>query len=302
MSGFLVARQLDSASLASGAHAEGNAAACSLSLHMPGKCKAYLIDKSGDIPDALKTLLITSIQKNSKEVKNATRREEMKKLQRTQQPQRQEKPKSHAVSADSQGARHPRRSSVFATLEAFNTNLRESAFGRFMSGRDMSVEDFDNSVNAMALVCAVILTIPYQLMSTLGFQYFDWLREQLSACPGGQAQGYDFNTGLIAFREYVLCCSYSSICGMILSTFYYMFKRTDSQHLAQWKKKARQLVLVLFVCTCFSIISLVATSNFFLAWYFIGSGMICTSNALPYVGPACGAAFIVLVIAICLVY
>ena len=124
----------------------------------------------------------------------------------------------------------------------------------------------------MALLNALILTIPYQLLGSVGADYFDWLYIELNKCDGNvTSRGHGFETIKFLYREELLCCIYASICGLILSTFYFLFKRSTPEQLILWKHKARLLVICLFICTTFSLLALMALSNIFITWYFIGN-------------------------------
>ena len=165
--------------------------------------------------------------------------------------------------------------------------LMKSGFARFISTEDVEVEDLDQGVNAMALLNALILTIPYQLIGAVGSDYFNWLKDELALCKHHTTSaGYNFRDIQLFYREELLCCIYASICGLILSTFYFLFKRSHPSETGVWKEKARLLIILLFVCTGVSLIALMALSNTFVSWYFIRSGSICNLQISEYTGPA----------------
>ena len=182
--------------------------------------------------------------------------------------------------------------------EGAKQKLMKSGFARFISTEDVDVEDLDQGVNAMALLNALILTIPYQLIGSVGSGYFDWLSDELKKCKReSTSAGYNFHDIQLFYREELLCCIYASICGLILSTFYFLFKRSHPAETGVWKEKARLLIILLFVCTGMSLIALMALSNTFVSWYFIRSGSICKLEIFEYTGPAMLCAIIALVLA-----
>ena len=191
-------------------------------------------------------------------------------------------------------------------LNKFQSTMRQSAFGRFISCEDLTSDDLDDSVNQMALVCAVILTIPYQVGQTVGPSYFDWLRSELDKCPKASAGGYDFGIALAAFREYMLCCMFSTMCGMILSTFYFLFKRTvsDPSDHRTYMRKCRYITIYIFICTSFGIISLIMLSNFLIEWFVVPTDALCTETeeAVMLVGFGMLVAFLVFLLSIYLVF
>ena len=150
-----------------------------------------------------------------------------------------------------------------------------NGFAKFLACDNMTPSDLDEGVNQMALVLAVILTIPYQVGGATGYAYFNWLSDELRRCPKEAAGGYNFEDAIAAFREYMLCCMFSSMIGMIFSTFYYLFKRSHPKDLKAYMRQSRLLTIYIFICCGFALISLMTLSNFLLSWYVMGSGEMC---------------------------
>ena len=143
----------------------------------------------------------------------------------------------------------------------------------------------------------------YVYIGAVGSDYFDWLKTELLACENNRTSfGYNFSDIQLFYREELLCCIYASICGLILSTFYFLFKRSHPSQQSTWKDKARILVILLFICTGVSLIALMALSNVFVSWYFVKSGTICNLNIFRYTGPAMLFAIIAFFTACYLVY
>lgn len=193
-----------------------------------------------------------------------------------------------------------------STLRHVQDVIKQSAFGRFIACKDLTSDDLDDSVNQMALVCAVILTIPYQVGQTVGPSYFDWLKGELEKCPKSRAGGYDFGIAMSAFREYMLCCMFSTMCGMILSTFYFLFKRSlpDLNDHNRYMRKCRYITIYIFICTSFGIISLIMLSNFLIEWFVVPTDALCTDTdqAVMLVGFGMLVAFLVFLLSIYLVF
>lgn len=159
----------------------------------------------------------------------------------------------------------------------------QSAFGKFMSsaGPDATrPQDFDAGVSVMALMCALILGIPFQVIGTVDSDYLDFVHDQLSSCRDAIMTFEELYT---AFRVSFLATVYWSLGCMILAAFYFVFKRTDAVQFKAWQKKARWLVMSMFLCVINAICSLVILGNLYFA---MSSDVnLCSSKTSLYVLP-----------------
>lgn len=83
-------------------------------------------------------------------------------------------------------------------------------------------EEFDNGVTALSLMCGLLLTIPYGLLQSVSPTYLDWVKVQAASCDG--ELGVTFASIYQGYRLCYLIMVYASIMGMILCTFYFLFK------------------------------------------------------------------------------
>ena len=63
--------------------------------------------------------------------------------------------------------------------------MKMSGFAKFFN-EDLSEchhEDFDPGVNAMALLCGLVLSVPYTVVEGLDYGHLDWLKSTLALCP-----------------------------------------------------------------------------------------------------------------------
>ena len=182
-------------------------------------------------------------------------------------------------------------------VNSMNTKLKRAEDRKNMSGlakflsSDVSKvhhDDFDSGVNAMALLCALVLSVPYQVAGTLGSDNLDWMKGQIDECTDEWNYAFVY-TG---YRASFIMTVYFSISGMILATFYFLFKRNNDFDFRIWRSKARYLVVLLFFCTAFSIIGLILLTNLYFDYYMLSSTEnICSNNTLPYVAAGCGVSF-----------
>lgn len=129
-------------------------------------------------------------------------------------------------------------------LKRLVSQTRVSGLGRFISQRGLDNEtqadDFDGAankyfvlsyfdtqtlhfsihdyvltagVNAMAIICALVITIPYQLLCSLNMEYLTFLKKSIAVCPHQKTYGMDY---FQVYHSYILCLLtsiFASICG-----------------------------------------------------------------------------------------
>lgn len=190
-----------------------------------------------------------------------------------------------------------------ADLHEFMRALENSGYQKFMATDNYHFEEFDSGVNAMALLCALMLTIPYQLLSNMGDQYLNWLRAELVTCPHHEAHGkFSYESIYKYFRSCIVACVFSSLCGMMLCTFYFLFKRTNPDQYKLWRRKAQVMVTVMFIFTGLAMVALMLLTVFILSYYFIPSGYICEYNIRAFYIPGLTVSLIVFLGSCYLVY
>lgn len=146
---------------------------------------------------------------------------------------------------------------------------------------DCHHEDFDPGVNAMALLCGLVLSVPYTVVEGLDYGHLDWLKATLALCP---EHDYDYAFIYNSYRASYTATVYFSIAGMIIATFYFLFKRNDDEDYRFWRDKARWMVLLLFVSTAMAIISLIFLTNLYFEYFLINTETdMCNAGTAPYV-------------------
>ena len=73
----------------------------------------------------------------------------------------------------------------------------------------------------MALLCALVLSVPYQVAGTLDYENLDWMKGQIDECEGTWTYGFVY-TG---YRATFTMTVYFSISGMIIATFFFLGMR-----------------------------------------------------------------------------
>lgn len=136
--------------------------------------------------------------------------------------------------------------------------------------------NFDAGVNSMALICALILTIPFGLMGTLDQDHWSAVSDQIADCPGGSLRGYSFEDFFYETMNNIVCVIYSAMSGLVLSTLYYVFKPKDDMNMPKWKIiKQRLLIFLLFVSTITSVVGLLNATTDFLTLFTVAEVAFC---------------------------
>jgi len=155
----------------------------------------------------------------------------------------------------------------------------------FLTHDNVRHDDFDGAVRAMALMCTLMLMIPFQILSTVGGHgYLDDIIAQAQRCHGEDGVTYD--RIYMGYRIIILATVYCCVCGMILSLFYFLFKRTDPVEYRAWHPKARVLAILMFFFTSFAICSLITLVNWLFDYYLLSSSAnICSNSTSLYIFP-----------------
>jgi len=146
-------------------------------------------------------------------------------------------------------------------------------------------EDFDAGVNAMALLCALLLSVPYAVVERINFSHLAWLQYSIDKCDA-EHNSFGYNRIYALYRGSFLMTVYMSIGGMILATFYFLFKRTNEEDYKLWRRKARLLVTTLFFFTAFAICALILMTNMYFNYYLLSDrDNICNNSSQKYMIP-----------------
>jgi len=156
---------------------------------------------------------------------------------------------------------------------------------KFFTTHDLVQHDeFDGAVRGMALMCTLMLLVPFQVLSSLGHSYLDEVASQAQRCHG--EDGVTYERIYMGYRIILLITLYSCFCGMILSLFYFLFKRTEKEDYRAWHPKARALAILLFFCTSFAICSLITLANWLFDYYLLASSAdVCNNSTTLYIFP-----------------
>ena len=89
-------------------------------------------------------------------------------------------------------------------------------------------EDMDTKVNSMGLISALVLTIPFGLFTSLGNDYWSGLAQAIIDC-GSDTKSTSIGPAKDGLLNNLIASLVASVLGIILSTFYYLFKPPDAK-------------------------------------------------------------------------
>jgi hypothetical protein len=179
---------------------------------------------------------------------------------------------------------------VYRTLvpKALRKVLVDSGWHRLFALHDDSVANVDMGLNSMGIICALIMTVPFGILSGFNPQVFDELKAAIATCKGTWTDpktgvkypitdyGWTFQGIRLEFLCYVSLCIFSSLNAVILSTIYYVFHRggeLDPQKLHGWyRKKGYLIVICCGLCTVLAVGSLFALTKTIYVYFSVSLG------------------------------
>ncbi|KAJ1388257.1 hypothetical protein B484DRAFT_459802, partial [Ochromonadaceae sp. CCMP2298] len=136
---------------------------------------------------------------------------------------------------------------------------------KYYKGTNLSVEEADTVVNTLALVAALILTIPFGAALSFDIGYWDNLTVVMQQCEGVEENTLKFIDvyNLIAHGLYAV--AYSSMLTLGVCIFYYIL-RPSGKYFAAWWHHGKIAVLLAFLGTVIAIISMLTLFGSFMGW------------------------------------
>eukprot|EP00744_Colponema_vietnamica_P011324 GILI01015925.1.p1 GENE.GILI01015925.1~~GILI01015925.1.p1 ORF type:complete len:205 (+),score=27.31 GILI01015925.1:79-693(+) len=145
-----------------------------------------------------------------------------------------------------------------------------NSFTRLFRGDGIDEEKMDEAVNALALVCALLLTIPFGIIPNLNMDYWEKVVELSKNCPQ-----YDYTHARFIFVGSLGWSVYLSTSGLALATFYYVLKPKDFE---KWyKTRGKYLLILLILATIASLVVLLVVFGHLFAYYNVNYAQYCTT-------------------------
>jgi len=157
--------------------------------------------------------------------------------------------------------------------------LKTSTFGRFWWDPDYDVmEKIESSFNSMALLLALLLTIPFGCFGALNFEYFNSIQEYVDTnCPEiKQYFGRVDETVHRTILNNAAMCMYSSMCGLIMICLFYIFKPVQGFEMRIWcRRNGRVLLGLVGLCCIIDILTVMCLGANLIQWFSAPTSAIC---------------------------
>ena len=155
----------------------------------------------------------------------------------------------------------------------------------YITTQDTDVEDIDSAVNTLAIVSALLVTVPFSVVTAFDYEYWDWLQNVPCAdtIPDMNGQSYD-HYYLTQVIQQLWLSLFSSILGIGLTVFYYMLRPGDPQLFKIWWPRGRWAVFAIFVSAFIAVMITLTMAGWILnGWYVLSTDTFCDSPGnVPY--------------------
>jgi len=139
------------------------------------------------------------------------------------------------------------------------------------------------------LVDALILTIPYSIITNIPFDFWDTLEAQYALCADESHKFYQTFTDM---NNSLSTCVYSTVLAMALSCFYYLLRPTNDGVFKKWWTRGKYVVVACFALTVAGVTSVLRVFMNFIYYFSIPTEGLCEdrynnfANYSAYVGAA----------------
>jgi hypothetical protein len=151
--------------------------------------------------------------------------------------------------------------------------LRKSTLYTFWEGSTIGSHEIDSAMGTFTIVNAVVLEIPFNVIGNMNYTFWDWLESSLKDC-GATSGLYSQIAAYTQNSMYVVV--YSSICGIMISIFYFILRPTDVAKFAVWWRRGRWVVLLSILYTLVSILAIVTVFSLITQAYVESTVTICS--------------------------
>ena len=135
-------------------------------------------------------------------------------------------------------------------LGGLKNRLQDSNLTKYFLHRTLDPEEADEAVDSLALINALLLTIPFQAMAIIGHDYWDWLQEMIETC---NKQHYPKNTWIKIYQDTQNCfyaLTYTAVAAVSIAAFYYLARpKNYDKFQIWWNKGAQKVIILMLFCT-----------------------------------------------------
>jgi hypothetical protein len=160
---------------------------------------------------------------------------------------------------------------------------------KFFSFEENDLE-FDGSINSMALICALVLTVPFGIAAIFNTDYYNQITTMMENCPEDCKMFEYFQTTSVnaivdnmqsTTVSYVAMAIYSSLAGLVFSAMYNLFRPsgTSTQWPPQLLKKIKVLSVCVFICTFSAVVGVLCVTGVILKFVVTTESRVCETAA-----------------------
>lgn len=161
-------------------------------------------------------------------------------------------------------------------LKSLITPLRprsnySSKVAKFFCDFSSSDIDYNSAINALALISALLLTIPFQVFTVYSGEHMKVLYALMDECK-------DYPYDQLRIKQYILgnlaLTCYGSMASLVLCTFYYVFVGSKSNIFLLTRHQAmkeRAFILAVFIATFCAVVGAMNSFENLIEWYFAAS-------------------------------
>lgn len=167
-------------------------------------------------------------------------------------------------------------------VEYWQSRWQKSNIRKFYLGTGLTSKEVDDVVNALSVVNALILTIPFSTITSLNNSYWDWLRQNIISCDSSELFHEEYQKLLISLYG----SAYSSMVCVLIAVMYYIL-RPDNRYFDEWWARAKWAVVIIALGTALSIGFILTMFGSLTALYATDTLSLCntiTENATKYNG------------------
>ncbi len=138
-----------------------------------------------------------------------------------------------------------------ASHQAQPRAVRFRRLKQFAKGEDLKPADADGAVNTMALVAALLLTVPFSIIGSLTNAFWDTHEALISMCPRAALSAHTRHAQV----EIALCgLMYTTMACIIVAAGYSVLRPADEPEFRAWWKRGRFVMLFMFLSVVTAIV------------------------------------------------
>ena len=165
-----------------------------------------------------------------------------------------------------------------------------SNLSKMINGSDITPDDADTAVNTFTLVSALLLAIPFGILTAVNKDFWDSLFSSLSACSEFTPSEVDdlwlsIYSGIVTL---IYGCAYCAMISIILAVLYYLLRPSEEEKFHRWWTRGKYVVAFIFGGTVVTVIFALTFVGNMMGYYANSSSRMCHISDRYFTSPAVG--------------